>query len=75
MKNIYFKKWLFFSPFGLILTGFGLCLFGNAVKIWIAGEPYFLIGTLSLICFNSGIVFIAEGVKNRILFEFYKNKA
>ncbi len=74
MKNRYYKKWLLFSPFGLLLTGFGLCLFGNALKIWLANGTYFMAGTLALICFNAGLVFVAEGIKNRILFEQLKSK-
>jgi hypothetical protein len=47
---------------GLIFIGFGLCIFGDALIRKLNQENYFLIGTLSLVIFNSGICFVGEAI-------------
>ena len=62
-------KWLTFSISGLVLVGFGLSLFGEALYLkyntqgtwsWIG------LGTLSLTVFNAGLCFFGQGVIYRV---------
>lgn len=62
-------KWLAFSPLGLMLTGFGLSVVGEAGARKLRGEPWFWLGTLGLCLFNAGLSVFAEGVKAKILDE------
>ena len=55
-------RWYFFSITGLLLIGLGLCVFGEALIQKINKESYFVIGTLSLVIFNSGICFVGEAI-------------
>ena len=67
-----FIKWLIESVGGLILIGFGLSLFGQAVIDKSKGESvkkWFLWGTISLIVFNAGICVFGDAVKTRIQYE------
>jgi len=47
---------------GLLLTGLGLCVFGEALIQKINKESYFALGTLSLVIFNTGICFVGEAI-------------
>ena len=47
---------------GLLLIGLGLCVFGEALIQKINKESYFVLGTLSLVIFNSGICFVGEAI-------------
>jgi hypothetical protein len=67
-----YKKWQVFAPTSLLLTGFGLCLFGMASNMVREDVPFikwFLPGLLSLIVFNTGLVLLAEAIKSRTLYE------
>ena len=67
-----FYKWLIESVLGLILIGFGLSLFGQAVIYKSKGESlrkWFLWGTISLIVVNAGICVFGDAVKQRIIYE------
>lgn len=67
-----FYKWLVEAVAGLILIGFGLSLFGQAVIYKSKGETvrkWFLWGTVSLIVFNAGICVFGDAVATRILYE------
>ena len=55
-------KWYFFSILGLLLTGTGLCIFGEALIRKINQENFFWCGTTALIIFNSGICFVGEAI-------------
>ena len=55
-------RWYFFSITGLLLIGLGLCVFGEALIKKINQESYFVLGTLSLVIFNSGICFVGEAI-------------
>ena len=55
-------RWYFFSIMGLLLTGLGLCVFGEALIQKINKESYFALGTLSLVIFNTGICFVGEAI-------------
>ena len=45
-----------------MFIGSGLCIFGEALTRKLNQENYFLIGTLSLVIFNSGICFVGEAI-------------
>ena len=47
---------------GLLLIGLGLCVFGEALIQKINRESYFILGTSSLIIFNTGICFVGEAI-------------
>jgi len=67
-----FYKWLIEAVLGLILIGFGLSLFGQAVIYKSRGEPlrkWFLWGTVSLIVVNAGICVFGDAVKQRVIYE------
>lgn len=59
------RRWLIFSIAGLLLTGFGLSLTGEAILLKYAepqGWGWVLAGTLALIVFNSGLCLFGQGV-------------
>ena len=66
MKKHYLVRWLSFAVSGLITTGLGLCLFGEALTARQQKKPWFWRGTLSLIVFNTGLSFIGTSVVNRV---------
>ena len=55
-------RWYFFSIIGLLLIGLGLCVFGEALIQKINRESYFILGTLSLVIFITGICFVGEAI-------------
>lgn len=55
-------RWLIHSVIGLTLIGFGLSLVGEAIIYKIQQKPWFLLGTIALIVFNSGICFVATAI-------------
>ncbi|MFN3265788.1 MAG: hypothetical protein ACK41E_03010 [Deinococcales bacterium] len=66
------SKWLFFSPLGLTLIGFGASLLLDAARAKNAGEAWFWYGTLALCVFNAGIAIFGEAVKCAVLLELHK---
>ncbi|MEM6820958.1 MAG: hypothetical protein AAF558_03295 [Verrucomicrobiota bacterium] len=58
-----FKAWVLLAIGGLLLNGFGLCLFGEAVVRKSDGLSWFWMGTASLVCINAGICFVIEAGK------------
>jgi hypothetical protein len=67
-----FYRWLIESVGGLILIGFGLSLFGQAVIYKATGAPlkkWFWWGTLSLVVINAGICVFGDAVKQRMIYE------
>jgi len=76
-RNLYYKRWQLFAPIGLLLVGFGLCVFGTALFKMRDNAPFmewFLWGTGSLIAINAGLCFFGQAVKYSILYELSKNK-
>lgn len=58
-------KWLILAPLGLVLIGYGLCVFSEAAHLKHSGEPlsrWFLLGTYSLVVINSGISLFGQAV-------------
>ncbi len=47
--------WYLKAQAGVLLLPAGLCLFGQAVNNKGSGEPWFWLGTLSLIVINTGL--------------------
>jgi hypothetical protein len=65
----HFETWSRFSVPGLILTGLGLSVIGQATIRKATGRGWFLQGTLGLILFNAGLALFGEAVKARALYE------
>jgi hypothetical protein len=58
-------KWLILAPVGLVLIGYGLCVFSEAAYLKNTGEAFrrwFLLGTYSLIVINTGIALFGQAV-------------
>ena len=66
MKKHYLIRWLSFAVSGLILTGLGLSLFGEALTAKQQKRSWFWRGTLSLVVFNTGLSFIGTSVVHRV---------
>jgi hypothetical protein len=64
-----YRKWLQLAPLGLLLTGFGLSLVGDASNDKQAGRRWFVKGTLGLIVFNAGLAIFGDAVKSRAIHE------
>lgn len=70
-----YKRWQVFAPLGLVLCGFGLCLVSETSHLMHSGAPtirWVVLGSISLIIFNSGLAFFGEAVKCRSLYEIRK---
>lgn len=68
------KSWRWMAPLGLVLTGMGLSIIGEAiilkgdeVEIW----KWVLMGTLGLACFNAGLSVFGDAVKRRMWSEWH----
>ncbi len=59
-------RWWVYSVCGLLLTGAGLSVLGEAIIAKNNGEAWFLVGTLALILVNSGICLVAGAVILRL---------
>jgi hypothetical protein len=71
-SQMYYKKWMLFAPVGLLLVGFGMCVFGTALFKMRDNAPFiewFLWGTGSLLLINSGLCFFGSAIKYSILYE------
>lgn len=69
MTNEHYEKWNQFSPLGLLLTGLGLSIIGDATLSKHEGKGWVLKGTLGLIVFNAGLAIFGEAIKARALYE------
>lgn len=68
-KKQLYKKWMGFAVAGLMLCGFGLSLFGEALGHKLAGEAWWywaLWGTGALSVFNAGISLFGQAVLYRV---------
>jgi hypothetical protein len=73
----YRMRWLLFAPVGLILVGFGLCVFGTALFKMRDEAPmieWFMWGTASLVLINAGLCFFGQAVKYSIMYEIMGRK-
>ena len=66
MKKYYLVRWLWHAVPGLVLTGLGLSLFGDALTAKQRKQPWFWRGTISLIVFNSGLSLVGTSVVYRV---------
>ena len=56
-------KWLLLSIIGLLLVGFGLSIFGEAIILKYENKGnWFLWGTISFIIVNSGLCFLGQAI-------------
>ena len=65
-------KWLIMAPAGLLLIGFGLCVFAGAGYDMHAGAPFmrwFLRGTYSLILVNGGLCIFGSAIRFRAMID------
>lgn len=65
-------KWLIMAPAGLLLIGFGLCVFSGAGYDMQAGAPFmrwFLKGTYSLILINGGLSIFGSAIRFRVMID------
>ncbi len=60
------RKWLIKAISGLLLFGFGLCLFGEAVIAKYVRDPWFGLGTISLIVTNAGLAIFVSAAIDRV---------
>lgn len=58
--------WLTKGVGGLLCTGFGLSLFGEAVIRKANGRPWFWLGTLCLIVFNFGLCLMFDSHNHQL---------
>ncbi|MGB3586601.1 MAG: hypothetical protein WBA23_08685 [Tunicatimonas sp.] len=65
-KKRYLTYWLVSAIAGLILIGFGLSLFGEALIAKYEQRAWFWFGTLSLVIVNSGVALVGQSVIYRI---------
>lgn len=71
-KKQLFRKWLITAPFGLVLVGAGLSVFGEALLIKWEQRPFwdwFWWGTAGLVLINAGISLVAQAVIFRVRYE------
>ena len=66
MKKHYLVRWLLFAISGLVITGLGLSLFGEAVTAKQQKRSWFWRGTLSLVVFNTGLSLVSTSVVHRV---------
>ena len=66
MKKHYLIRWLSFAVSGLVMTGLGLSLFGEALTAKQQKRSWFWRGTLSLVVFNSGLSLVGTSVVHRV---------
>lgn len=71
-QDLHEEKWARNAPRGLLLTGFGLSLLGEAIVTKYEGKAFwrwFILGTLALVVFNAGLAVFGDSIKDRALFE------
>ncbi|NEQ51062.1 MAG: hypothetical protein F6K11_13160 [Leptolyngbya sp. SIO3F4] len=60
------KRWLLFAISGLLCTGFGLSLLGEAILVRWEQGPWFWWGTAALVVFNTGLSLFGQAVIIRV---------
>lgn len=67
-----YTKWLFSAVGGLIMIGFGLCIFSEAANLKHTGAPvlrWVLLGSYSLIMINGGLSIFGQAIIFKIKLE------
>lgn len=70
--NVHYEKWDELAPRGLLLTGLGISIIGEAIAAKVKQKGFlrwFALGIIGLIVFNSGLALFGEAVKHRTLYE------
>ena len=65
-------KWLILAPLGLVLIGYGLCVFSEAGHLKHTGSrtiEWVLLGTYSLILINGGLSVFGQAIRFRVLMD------
>jgi hypothetical protein len=65
-------KWLILAPLGLVLIGYGLCVFSEAGNLKHTGSPtveWVLLGTYSLVLINGGLSIFGQAIRYRVLMD------
>ena len=65
-------KWLVMAPLGLLLIGYGLCVFSEAGHLKHTGSPtreWVILGTYSLVLINAGISIFGQAVYHRVIMD------
>ena len=75
MKKRYLTYWMVSAVSGLVLTGFGLSLLGEATNAKQRKKSWFWPGTLSLVVFNSGLSLVGTSVIYRMKWQLEKEKS
>ena len=68
-------KWLVLAPLGLVLIGYGLCVFSEAGNLKHTGSrtiEWVLLGTYSLILINGGLSLFGRAVYFRVMMDVRK---
>ncbi len=66
MKKRYLIPWLSYSVSGLVITGFGLSLLGEAILAKQQKRSWFWLGTASLVVFNTGLSLVGTSAVHRV---------
>ena len=77
MEKQYYKRWLMLAPFGLVLIGAGLCVFGEALLIKSSDANFwtwFWWGTGGLAIVNAGISVVGQAIIYRVKYERLKDR-
>jgi hypothetical protein len=56
------RNWLAFAIVGLLLSGLGISLVGEAIILKASKQAYFLMGTAGLVAFNAGLSIFGQSV-------------
>jgi hypothetical protein len=68
----HYEQWSTLAPRGLLIIGLGATLLSHSAGLKGKGRPawqWILIGTISLITFNTGIAIFGEAIKHRAMYE------
>ncbi|MFK7933443.1 MAG: hypothetical protein AB8G22_08025 [Saprospiraceae bacterium] len=76
-KNSYFKRWFIQGTIGVLLTGAGICMIGEAGFFKHSDPPFWewvVVGTGALIVFMGGLTVFVGSLKYRIFYELETNQ-
>ncbi|MGD1902969.1 MAG: hypothetical protein ACFB9N_12115 [Geitlerinemataceae cyanobacterium] len=63
------QQWLLKGVGGLLFVGAGLCVFGEALLNKLQEEPWFFLGTLSLVLVNFGLCMMFDSHNHQIRYQ------
>jgi len=59
-------RWLAFSILGLLFSGFGISLIGEAIILKLTDGAWFWMGTAGLTTFHTGLSLFGQGIIYRV---------